>query len=225
MSQEAQQRLRVAFCKGPEMRYISHLDLARVWERLLRRADAPLAYSLGFNPHPRLFFAAALPLGFASRGELLDVLLAERVDTLAFAKRLQAQLLAGLQLLSVTEVPLELPSLPSQVVAAEYEAWVVSQDGPQAMQARLDQFLAAAEIPWRRERPTGGRNYDLRPLVQSLRLVRRSADVYVMAMRLQADQKGTGRPDEVLAALGLTEGVQSIERVKLLLCAWCGFAR
>jgi radical SAM-linked protein len=217
MSQEVAQRVRVVFCKGPEMRYISHLDLVRVWERLLRRADVPLAYSLGFNPHPKLFFAAALPLGFTSRAEMLDLFFERRMEVQVCEEGLQAQLPAGLQLVSVAEVPVGLPSLPSQVVAAEYEAWVAVRDDPQAMQSRLDQFLAAATIPRRRERPTGERNYDLRPLVQNLRLVGRSADVYVLTMRLQADQKGTGRPDEVLAALGLMEGVRSIERVRLLL--------
>jgi len=217
MSQEAQQRLRVAFCKGPEIRYISHLDVVRVWERLLRRADVPLAYSLGFNPHPKLFFAAALPLGFTSRAEMLDVFFERSIETQACANRLQAQLPVGLQLVSVTQVPVDLPSLPGQVVAAEYEAWVTSQEDPQKMQSRLDQFLSAETIPRRRERPTGVRSYDLRPLVQTLRLTARSADVHVLAMRLQADQKGTGRPDEVLAALGLAAGIRSIERVRLLL--------
>ena len=77
-------RLRITFSKGDTLKYTSHLDLMRIWERSLRRAGAPLAYSSGFNPRPRLQLAAALPLGHTGEAEWLDALLEEpvRVDDL-----------------------------------------------------------------------------------------------------------------------------------------------
>jgi len=210
------QRLRIVFGKGAEIKYISHLDLMRTWERALRRANVNLAYSRGFNPRPRLVFAAALPVGFTGRAELVDIILEQRVDLSDFASRLKAQLPSGLQLVSVTEVSGVLPSLPSQVTAAEYEVWVESQDPPDAVQSRLDRLLAAESIRRRRERPEGKRVYDLRPLVRKLWIVGRHAEMYVIGMRLQADEQGTGRPDEVMAALGMAEAVRGIERVRLL---------
>lgn len=211
------QRLRVTFAKGDEVKYISHLDLVRTWERALRRAQIPLAYSHGFNPRPRLFFALALPVGFTSRAEVLDVFLQQRMGLREFASRLKAQLPIGLQLKSVTEVPVDFPPLPARVVAAEYEVAVESQDSPEEMQARLDGLLAAQSLPRCRERPGGTREYDLRPLIQALWLASQREGVYIIGMRLQANERGTGRPDEVIATLGLAEAVRGIERLRLLL--------
>nr|MBC7245335.1 DUF2344 domain-containing protein [Chloroflexota bacterium] len=211
------QRFRITFAKGDEVKYISHLDLMRAWERALRRAKIPLAYSQGFNPHPRLFFAAALPVGFTGRAEMLDVVLQKHMELHEFASRLKGQLPPGLQLENVMEVPMTLPPLPAQVVAAEYEVVVESQDAPQEMQARLDDLLVVPSLPWRRERPNGVREYDLRPLIRALWIVGRRERAYVIGMRLQADERGTGRPNDVIAALGLADAVHSIERVRLLL--------
>ncbi len=67
------QRLRMVFTKGEPIRWISHLDVARMWERILRRADIPVAYTRGYNPQMRIQFASALPTGCSGRAELADV--------------------------------------------------------------------------------------------------------------------------------------------------------
>ena len=211
------QRLRIVFAKCVEVKYISHLDLLRAWERVLRRANVALAYSHGFNPRPKLFFVSALPVGFTGRAEMVDVILQRHLELRDFAARLKRQLPSGLQLVSVTEVPNALPPLPAQVVAAEYEIVVESPDAPNGIQARLDSLLAAESIPRRRERPGGVRVYDLRPLIKKLWVIGRGGNMYVIGMRLQADEQGTGRPDEVIDALGMAEAVRSVERVRLLL--------
>jgi radical SAM-linked protein len=74
---EAVQRLRITFSQAGALRYVGHLDMVRTWERGLRRAGVPLAYSGGFNPGPRLYFASGLPLGATGRAEIVDVLLTE----------------------------------------------------------------------------------------------------------------------------------------------------
>ncbi len=211
------QRLRVAFSKGEEIKYVSHLDLVRAWERTLRRADLDLVYSRGFNPRPRLVFASALPVGFTGRAEMVDILLERPVDPQVFASRVVQQLPAGLELVSAEEIDTALPALPNQVVAAEYEVSVESQDSLDGVQARLDGLLAAESIPRRRERPDGDRVYDLRPLVNKLWITGRQAHTYVIVMQLQAGGQGTGRPDEVMAALDMRQTVRGIERVRLLL--------
>jgi radical SAM-linked protein len=210
------QRIRIVFRKGAEIKYISHLDLMRAWERALRRAGVNLAHSRGFNPRPKLVFASALPVGFTGRAEMVDIALERRMDLRDFASRLKAQLPSGLQLVSVTEVSSALPSLPSQVVAAEYEVLIETRDPPDATQLRLDRLLAAESIPRRRERPDGSRVYDLRPLIKELWIVGRRAEMWVIGMRLKAGGQGTGRPDEVMAALGMAEAGRGIERVRLL---------
>ena len=69
------QRLRVTFSRGEELKYLSHLDVMRLWERALRRADLPLAYSQGFSPHAKISIAAPLPLGVTGERELMDIVL------------------------------------------------------------------------------------------------------------------------------------------------------
>lgn len=113
-------RLRVTFAKGEEIKYISHLDLMRAWERALRRAQVPLAYSKGFNPHPRLSIAAPLAVGLMSKAELMDVFLEKEIQPERFDVLVTPHLPAGLRIISVSTVPLDEPSLQARVVAAEY---------------------------------------------------------------------------------------------------------
>ena len=119
MEPSIQQRLRIVFAKGERIKYISHLDLVRTWERALRRAGIPLAYSHGFNPRPKMAFAAALPLGLTSRGEVMDLFLTHSLSPSDFARRLKPHLPPGLEILFVEEVALKSPSLQSQVRSAE----------------------------------------------------------------------------------------------------------
>ncbi len=210
-------RFRIVFVKGAEVKYISHLDLVRTWQRALRRADVPLAHSQGFSPHPKVFFASALPVGVTGRTEILEAVLERPMPAPELAARLRAQLPCGLHLVSVAEVALAAPSLPTQVTAAEYEAQVEAATAAEQVQSRLEQLMAAQSLPRRMERDGKTREYDLRPLIQRLWLVGRTETMYVIGMRLQADAHGTGRPDEVLAALGLTPQVRAMERTRLLL--------
>src|SRR5512136_2023173 len=70
-------RLRIVFSKTGSLRYTGHLDLQTVWERTVRRAGLPLAYTHGFHPGPKIQIASALPLGFIGRCEIVDIWLQE----------------------------------------------------------------------------------------------------------------------------------------------------
>ncbi|MDP2953238.1 MAG: TIGR03936 family radical SAM-associated protein, partial [Chloroflexota bacterium] len=118
------QRLRLTFAKKEEVKHIAHLDLMRLWERALRRAEVPLARSQGYNPHPFLALAAPLPLGVTSQNELLDIILCEPMSPDLFLQRIRRQLPPGIELLEVQEVGLKLRSLPSQVRYAEYRVTI-----------------------------------------------------------------------------------------------------
>ena len=209
------QRLRIVFAKQAELRYISHLDLMRAWERALSRARLPVAHTQGFNPRPRLLFAAALAVGWTGSAELLDLFLEQRVDLRLAARALLVQLPPGLEVSSITEVDLTLPSLPAQVVAAEYRIELEPGLSAAELEQRVQRLLAAASLPRHRERPDGVRSYDLRPLVQKLRGGLENGCPLLWA-RLQADGTATGRPDEVVDELGLGPWLRSIERVQIL---------
>ena len=212
MKPTTQQRLRITFAKGEEIKYISHLDLMRLWERALRRARVPLAYSHGFNPRPRIFIAAALPVGLTSRGEVMDIILERHISPYNFAKGLAPHLLPGLELLSVEEVYPKLPSLQSQVCSAEYRVTVSWEGTQEEIEGKLRELLSAEQLLRQRR----GKHYDLRPLIEDLWVEGKGAGGWVLGMRLRAGSRGTGRPDEVLAALGLAEEAHAVRRERLL---------
>jgi radical SAM-linked protein len=216
MPLETRQRLRITFAKGQPIKYISHLDLMRTWERALLRAQVPLAYSEGFNPRPKISIAAPLPVGFTGRGEVMDVVLSRRTSPYNFAKRLKSHLPPGLEILSVEEVYLSLPSLPSQMRYAEYRVAVESKETLAEMEKRVEQVLSAQSLPRQRERKGKVTEYDLRPLIDDLWIEGREGGACVLGMRLQSDGQATGRPDEVLEAMGLGEVPRSIERTRCL---------
>jgi radical SAM-linked protein len=201
-------RYRLAFGKSQAMRYTGHLDLYRALERTIRRAALPLAYSRGFSPHPKLQLASALPLGFTSRAELADIWLEQPVPEGEVLARLQQAAPPGIAFERVQPVPTPEPPLQRQVQQADFVARLESPLAPDLPQ-RLDALLKATSIP--RERR--GRAYDLRPLIIDLRL--RPPTEIVLA--LSAREGATGRPEEVLDALGLDPLAADITRVQLTL--------
>ena len=205
------QRLRVTFAKGEEVKYISHLDLMRLWERALRRAEVPLLHSQGYNPRPKISFAAPLAVGITGHREMLDVMLERPLAPLDFATAVNRQLPVGVTLVEVQEVYVTLPALQTQVQGAEYLATVAVSEDPRQLEARITSLLGSDQLPRLRR----GREYDLRPLLEEVWLETQEVGHYVLGMRLRAGEQGTGRPDEVLHELGLADQVKSITRTRL----------
>jgi len=208
---EQTQRLRVTFAKGEEVKYISHLDLMRLWERALRRAEVPLLHSQGYNPRPKISFASPLPVGITGQREILDVMLERPLAPLDFATAVNRRLPVGVTLVEVQEVYATLPALQTQVQGAEYLATVAVSEDTSQLEGRIASLLGSDQLPRQRR----GREYDLRPLVDELWLEMQEVDHYVLGMRLRAGEQGTGRPDEVLDELGLANQVKSITRTRL----------
>ena len=113
-------RLRLRFKRGPEIKFISHLDIIRLWQRAFRRAGIPLAYSEGFNPHPRISLAAPLALGVTGEAELMDIFVAKQVSPHNLEAAVSRQLPPGMEILQVYQIVTTLPSLQSQIRYAEY---------------------------------------------------------------------------------------------------------
>ncbi|MCS7177969.1 MAG: TIGR03936 family radical SAM-associated protein [Anaerolineae bacterium] len=215
-------RLRLVYAVSGPMRYISHLEQVRVWERAMRRVGFPLAYTGGFTPRPRLQIALPLPLGFASEAEWLDVWLEAPLAPGEAIRVLKATLPNGLTVRQAEEVPVDAPSLPAQVRAADYGVVVETTVPEDEIRRRIEELLAATTLP--RERR--GRPYDLRPLVLSLRLEEAGFGHTALAMRLSAQEGATGRPEEVLDALGLANGFFQVTRRGILFAeGWQGERR
>ncbi len=204
-------RLRVTYTVNGPLRYISHLEQVRVWGRAMRRAGLPLAYTGGFTPRPRLQVALPLPVGFAAEAEWLDVWLEQPVGPDEFRRALAAALPEGLEIRAVEEVPLNAPALASQVLAAEYVAVVETAVPAPEVRRRIEALLAATEL----HRERRGRPYDLRPLILSLSLEESHPDGVVLKMTLSAREGATGRPEEVLDALGLAGDFFQVTRTAI----------
>jgi len=194
-------RLRITFSKDGCMKYTSHLDLARAWERSLRRAGVPLAYSHGFNPRPKLQLAAALPLGHTSEAEILDAWLEKLMPVQDFVRVLMPVLPDGLTVSQVHQVPLREPALQTRIVSAEYRVTVEWVERKEQIEARIARLLAATELPHERR----GREYDLRPMVERLRLEGVGEGEAMLEMQLAAREGATARPEAVLDVLGVGE--------------------
>jgi len=205
-------RYRITFTRDRTVRFVGHLDLAKTWERILRRADLPVAYSQGFHPLPKITFASALPVGCTSEAELMDVVLTEPLDSSSLLQRLTPVLPAGIGIASVVEAPLNAPALQAELRWAEYAVSIETEEPQDHVETRVRSLLDASSLM--RERR--GKSYDLRPLVLSLAIEDVRPSSARLVMRLMADANtGTGRPDEVLAALGWGDAPAQIHRRKL----------
>jgi len=211
------QRLRLKFGRGEELKFLSHLDLMRLWERALRRAGLPLAYSEGFTPHPRIALAAPLSVGVTSEAELMDVFLSRWIAPDSFVAQAKKQLPQGLDLPEAWPVGLNIPSLQSQVRFAEYKVEVDTEKARQEVESAVRSLLSLEELPWHHFRDTGARHYDLRALVDDLWLIDCRDSLYVLGMRLRCDARGSGRPEQVAKALGFSQRPKFIHRTKLIL--------
>lgn len=207
-------RLRITFAKTGALSYIGHLDLHQVWERTIRRAGLPLAYTQGFHPGPKMQIASALPLGFHGQAELIDIWLGDgkeekhplKATELAQIKTLiQSSAPPGLVLDKIEQVEERAPALQTLVKAVDYE--VVLLENVVDLEKKVEAVLAVRTLP--RERR--GKFYDLRPLILAL-----AQQPGKLQMRLVAREGATGRPEEVLATLGIAPEVVRITRTRLL---------
>jgi len=218
---DAVQRWRIVFARDEEARYLAHLDAVTQWERAFRRGAIPVATTGGFNARPKLVFAAPLQLGMLAEHELADLFLAERLTAPAFRARLTAGMPAGYRVIGLHDVWMGAPALAPQLVAADYRMTLfgVEREDLASAAARL---ISAERLPRERRRETKTVAYDLRPLIIDLR-VRDSdaaisvpdgvpAGAAVLWMRLRHSQeRGSGRADEVVAALADELGLTTTE--------------
>jgi radical SAM-linked protein len=205
-------RIWIQFKKESSLRFLSHLDLMRVWQRAVRRARLPIAYSAGFNPHPKISFASALAVGIASDGEYVDIQF-DRPVSLDELHWLRDALPEGLTITAMRDVPDTAPALMSLVRAAH---WVlpVAADGIANLQERVSQLLQASSLPVQREGKKGTRTVDIRPMIYELRVDKAQARLHML---LASGGEGGVRPQEVTGLLGLDVAENKLHRDELYL--------
>jgi radical SAM-linked protein len=176
------QRIRIRYTKEGRVRFVSARDLTSVWERALRRADLPIAYSEGFSPHAKVSFPDALPVGYASTGEYAELTFAAPIDPGPGLGRLSATLPGGMDILTYMEVPDGAPKLARMLGATLWEMVFPAAD-PRAASSQIDQLqragdelLASETAEVVRIRPNGEeRTLDVRPALVTLRASLRPA--------------------------------------------------
>jgi radical SAM-linked protein len=199
------QRLRVRYAKRGRLRFISHRDFARALERALRRAGAPVAFSAGFSPHPKISYVGAAPTGAASEAEYVEIALSARMEPDAFAAAVDASLPPGLDVVECVEAAGG--SLPDRI---DGSAWDVRLPGVpvEVAERALAAFLAADAVPVERRTKDGVRVIDARGAVRHAG-VRASADQPACAILALVVRHTTPavRPDDVLSGLRATAGL------------------
>ena len=215
-SQHEPQRLRVVYSRGEALRFISHQDEFRMWERALRRTMLPVAYKQGFNPQPHIQFAAPLAVGCCGRAEHMDFRLSEQLPVVQVESRLGAKLPPGVSIRSMQEIPVKSRPLQGLLIGADYRIRVIAPEAATGSQA-VHEFLARGTVWRERERKGHPYRYNLRPLVHHLAWA--GFDVagpcHNLLLRVQMVAGATGRPDEVVDELGLSEHALVLERTRL----------
>jgi len=198
---EVKQFFRVRFCKQGDIRFISHHDLARLFERALRRAHLPLAMSRGFNPRPQMSLPAPLGVGIKGCNEVLDFELSQWVRPEEVRRRVATQLPKGIAIESLQNVASKPCRRPKRF---SYRIPVL--EGHPVTQGCIEDLLARETVTVPRRGKGTVKTVDIRPFIQEVRL--EGSQVHVL---LSVTDHGTARPGEVVLALGCRAGEHYFE--------------
>jgi radical SAM-linked protein len=191
-------KVRLRFAKCGDLRLVSHHDIMRCLERMLRRAAVPVAMSQGFNRRPKVTFALALGLGIEGRSEVVDLELSQPLLPSELLARLWAVAPAGFEWLDAIPLPPHAP--PPRPRTVEY-CFPVPRERCDQVERNLQALLLSASWPFQRLRPKGESTFDLRPHVVGAEL---STDG-LLRFRLKVSPDGSARPEEMLGALALRD--------------------
>jgi radical SAM-linked protein len=201
-------KIRIRFCKGEALRLVSHHDLVRCFERMLRRSGLPFHSSQGFNPKPRLVIALSLGLGLIGCHEVAELELDQQLPIEEIWQRLELQAPPGLEIREVRRIP---SKVRAQVLGVSYRLAVPAERKPE-LAKRIENLLKEPHCWIDRTRPHQ-RRLDLRPYMRDFHL---GNDFLVMNLRVSP--QGTARAEEVLGLVGLSDLLASgalVERIRM----------
>lgn len=190
---------RIRFSKHGLLAYVGHLDLARTFDRAVRRSGLPVAYSEGFNPRAKIAFASPLPVGVESEAELCVVDLVAPVDLRELHRRLSAQLPPSLEIVELSGGYRGRRSPLADVAYAEYLAELRVPCSAAELEAAVSAVLAAESVrAWRRTKSGEGQQ-EIRPGIVELEVV--DVEARRLRMRLQIAGENVAKPAEVVEAI------------------------
>ena len=195
-------RAMIRFGKQPRLRFISHLDLQRFFQRALNRTGLPIAWTQGFNPHPILSFGSALALGWTSEYEILDVKLSAPMGRRRTEDAMRAALPVDIPVLEVRMVDDRHPAPMAMVRASDDEITLSGENAAATLDA-AEEFLRRESVMAVRKTKSGEREVDIRPMAL---LLEREGDV--LSARLMLTEKDTLKPDLLVRALAEIAGAE-----------------
>ena len=207
--------IRMQFCKTREGRFLSHLDLMHTWERVIRRSQLPLAYSQGFNPHPKINFASACAVGTTSDGEYMDMELTQELPVEQVEEMLQAVMPPAFRVSAMKVVTGKAPSLMSIIQRARYvlRLELVEEAAQEQLDAAVERFWQQEEIEIYRYKKNSKdkKPVNIRPGVYELELTAEGKNA-LLHILVQCGNEGNIRPEEVAYGLMAT-GMPMVQHV------------
>jgi len=193
-------RVLLKFNKGPSLRWISHLDLIKVFEKALRRADLPVALSQGFNPRPKMSIALPLPVGVSSEGEYLELELSEFMEFQELCNLLNLQLPTELQILKAQELPEKSPAIMSQVEASEYSIHIPADTKfSEEIERIIEILISKTEILVQYQNKEGkNKIQDIKPGIRSCKWLKETSCIHLV---IETSSRLFIRPQFVLQAI------------------------
>jgi len=189
-------RVRVVFNKKGDLRFLGHLEMARMFERACRRARIPLSFTGGYSPKPRITFALSLPTGTEALAEWLDLELSEAWSPQEVMSKLNDQLPSGIRVLDSWKVPVDVPALNGRVRFMNYEA-ILPESGKD-LNEKIQDLMGRPSVPVVRVKKGKERTLDLKDYLFSMGSPDERTLVFSIALK---GEEGSARPQEVLQAL------------------------
>jgi radical SAM-linked protein len=208
--------VRIRYTKAGRVRFVSHRDVARLFERAMRKLRLPVTYTEGFSPRPKLSFGLALSVAHESEAEYLDVELSQPIDLEALPAELTAALPDGMAVEAAIAIEPGTTSLQQAIVSCEWSIEIIGATEP-GIRASLVEVMAASELPMERTRKGKSTVADVRPAILHLEIMGPTVDGVELAAHL-ATESVSLRPAELVQLFGadLVEGSLVEGRVRRL---------
>lgn len=192
-------RIVAKFSKQDRLKYISHLDMMRTFQRALRRAELPVAFTQGFSPHPKMAFASALSVGLTSEGEYLDIVMDKDIDTEEFGITLNSALPSGLKIMQSARIDPKHPSLMSLIERAAYRIYlpVFVND----FTAGIEAFMNQSYVLVTNEKSGSTQHINIRPLIHWAKPSSNDRSVQAVDVTLNSGSRSNLKPQLFAEAL------------------------
>lgn len=218
--------LRIQYVKKDNMKFLSHLEMVRFMERAFRRMELPLKFSQGFNPHPKISFAAPLAVGVSSEAEIVEVELTESIDPKAFIEAHHANVPAGLEFVRAREVDgggklMALVQASEYLVEVRYDNDASDADQRQEME-KLDEFLNQDTIMIQKRNKKGKlKDINIRPFVMDAKIVLAEPSRSIYRLTVATGSNGNLKPELLvemyIKSLGIDSSVEAMRVHRLQL--------